>query len=143
MLVLRYKQLEAKLGESERNNALLIKKIEELNNLINEEGIKRSKHLNDLDASGRERQALEEKLVHFTQQIEFMSRKITAYEQEIASLKQKVSDLEAQVRTIPGLESKIQFLTSQIERLQLVIQEKDATILKLQTDFANSSKIAA
>jgi len=140
---MRFKQLEAKLAESERNNALLIKKIEELNNLINEEGIKRSKHLNDLDASSRERQALEEKLVHFTQQIEFMSRKITAYEQEIASLKQKVSDLEAQVRTIPGLESKIQFLTSQIERLQQVIQEKDATILKLQADFANSSKIAA
>jgi chromosome segregation ATPase len=131
MLVLRFKQLEAKLAESERNNALLIKKIEELNSLINEEGIKRSKHLNDLDASGRERQALEEKLVHFTQQIEFMSRKISAYEQEIAALKQKVGELDAQVRTIPGLESKIQFLTSQIERFQQIIQEKDVTIQKL------------
>lgn len=143
MLLLRFKQLEAKLAESERNNALLIKKIEELNNLINEEGIKRSKHLNELDNSGRERQALEEKLVHFTQQIEFMSRKISAYEQEIAALKQKVSELDAQVRTIPGLESKIQFLTSQIERFQQIIQEKDLTIQKLQADLANANKIAA
>jgi len=84
---MEYKRIEIKLGECEKNNALLRQRIAELEALLGDESAKRSKHANDLESTLRDRQALEEKLVHLTQQIEFLTRKLQICEQENYNLK--------------------------------------------------------
>jgi len=90
---MEYKRIEIKLGECEKNNALLRQRIAELEALLGDESTKRSKHATDLESTLRDRQALEEKLVHLTQQIEFLSRKLQICEQENYNLKAVHSDV--------------------------------------------------
>lgn len=90
---MEYKRIEIKLGECEKNNALLRQRIAELEALLGDESTKRSKHQNDLESTLRDRQALEEKLVHLTQQIEFLTRKLQISEQENLNLKAVLRDL--------------------------------------------------
>ena len=69
----------------------LRKRIAELEGILNDESTKRSRNKNDLELSLRDKQALEDKLVHFTQQIEFLSRKLT-----------QISEENIQLRTVVG-----------------------------------------
>nr|AAF85984.1 epiplasmin C [Tetrahymena pyriformis] len=137
LLVIRYQQLEQKLQESEQNSLLLIKKIEELQALLNDEGVKRSKNRNDLDVSLRDKQALEEKLVMMTQQIEFLTRKCQQQEQDINNYRLRISELEILAGKVAGYEQQIQLLSQQIERLNQLLREKDNQIGQLTVELNN------
>ncbi|KAL4480418.1 hypothetical protein ABPG74_020934 [Tetrahymena malaccensis] len=127
--------LRAKLQESENNSLLLIKKIEELQNLLNDENVKRSKKDGELAISLRDKQALEEKLVHLTQQVEFLTRKVAAQEQDINAQRTRIIELEGVAAKVGSYEQQIQYLSQQIERLNQVIREKDQTITQLNIEL--------
>lgn len=122
---------------------MLIKKLEELQGHLNDESIKRSKRQGELDLSLRDKQLLEEKLVHLTQQIEFLSRKVTIYEEDISKMRIRISELEAIARQVEGYELKINSLNQTIERLNLVIADKDGSINKLYLEINQLRVVAA
>lgn len=99
--------MRAKLQESENNSLLLIKKIEELQNLLNDENVKRSKKDGELAISLRDKQALEEKLVHLTQQVEFLTRKVAAQEQDINAQRTRIIELEGIAAKVGSYEQQI------------------------------------
>lgn len=58
-------------------------RIGDLEGQLNDESIKRSKKDGELSLNLRDKAALEEKLVHMSQQIEFLNMKIANYEKQL------------------------------------------------------------